>query len=191
MSDEWRGDEGMLPGKRRGWVFALFPVYRMGPNGGVEPLKQLFEKGTHEQLGSDKDAAYDHHTCAKESASDLAFAEKHACPDDRQNGTQLEQGGDIPDQAKRKSGEAKEWSNTCKKHCQRYCTWMSIQSLPPTLLTSLSLLTRGPKRCWCEKQHHEKGAKQRNDWTAWRGHMLDCKLLKDGGCAPQGGSPNS
>ena len=99
---------------------------------------------TPQQLGSDKDAAYDHHTCPKESVSDLAFAEKHACPDDRQNGTQFEQGGDIPDQAKRNSGEAKEWSNTCKKHCQRYCMWMSIQSLPPTLLTSLSLLTRGP-----------------------------------------------
>jgi hypothetical protein len=63
---------------------------------------------------------------------------------------------------------------------------MSRESFAPVLMPWNTFSARGAERYWREQEHHEEGSEQRNDRTAWRGHMFNRKLLQDGRCPPQG-----
>src|SRR5207247_4439004 len=60
-------------------------------------------------LHSHKDTSNDHHTCSEQSFADLAFTEEEPCPQDGQDGTQLEECRYISNETKSDSCETKEW----------------------------------------------------------------------------------
>jgi hypothetical protein len=50
----------------------------------------------------------EHHTCPKQPLPEVAFPQEELCPQDGEDGAQLEEGSNISDEAKRNRREAKE-----------------------------------------------------------------------------------
>ena len=70
-------------------------------------------------LHSNEETSNKHHTCPKQSTSDLSVSKEPPCPQDREYCAQLKDGGDLSNQTKRNGGEANERSNPCNEYCKR------------------------------------------------------------------------
>ena len=68
----------------------------------------------YEVLRGNQPSANHHHAGFKQAAAHLAFTQKQACPQDSEDDAELEEGGHIPNEAKRNGGEAKERGDSCQ-----------------------------------------------------------------------------
>src|SRR5262249_41696692 len=71
-------------------------------------LPHVLLSRSYKSLCCDKDTTNKHHTCTKQTFSYVTFVEEHTCPDNREDGTQVEERCHVPDQAQRNRREAKE-----------------------------------------------------------------------------------
>ena len=60
-----------------------------------------------------------HHAGTKEAAAHLTFTQKHSCPQDGEEGAELEKGGHVPNKAKCNGGEAKERGDSWEARWRR------------------------------------------------------------------------
>src|SRR6266567_618823 len=68
----------------------------------------------YEVLRGNQPSANHHHAGFKQAAAHLAFTQKQACPQYSEDDAELEEGGHIPNEAKRNGGEAKERGDSCQ-----------------------------------------------------------------------------
>src|SRR5215469_15831708 len=85
---------------------------------------------SYKSLCCDKDTTNKHHTCTKQTFSYVTFVEEHTCPDNREDGTQLEERCHVPDQAQRNRREAKEGSDTGEQDGGGESTRVGTEPLP-------------------------------------------------------------
>src|SRR5258706_5475907 len=76
----------------------------------------------------------EHHSRPKQPLAEVAFLQEELCPQDGEDGAQLEKGSDVSDEAKRNRREAKEGSNACNERGSRERAWMSRESFPPVFI---------------------------------------------------------
>ena|SRR6266487_1479476 len=81
-------------------------------------------------LRGDKHATNNHHTCTKQPLADLPLVEEHACPDNRENSTQLEERRHIPDETECNRREAKERRDTGEQDGGGESTRVGTEPLP-------------------------------------------------------------
>ena len=91
-------------------------------------------------LRGDKHTTNNHHTCTKQAFAHLTLVEEHACPDNRENGTQLEERCHVPDEAERNRREAKERGDTGEQDGGGESTRVGTEPLPGS---------RGERRLLC------------------------------------------
>ena len=89
--------------------------------------------GSFESLYRDEDTPNEHHACTKQAFAHLTLMEEHACPDNRENGTQLKERCHIPDEAERNRREAKERSDTGEQDGGGERTRVGAEPLPGSL----------------------------------------------------------